>query len=64
MHKILEFSYDQLQVEDTGGLAATTRLMINAIEMLENDITIVETVGARQGDVGPAIADTIVVEVD
>ena len=48
-----------------GGLAATTRLMINAIEMLENDITIVETVGAGQGDVEIVqIADTtIVVEV-
>jgi len=48
-----------------GGLAATTRLMINAIEMLQNDITIVETVGAGQGDVEIVqIADTtIVVEV-
>ena len=48
-----------------GGLAATTRVMINAIEMLENDITIVETVGAGQGDVEIVqIADTtIVVEV-
>ena len=34
-----------------GGLAATTRFMINAIEMLGNDITLVETVGAGQGDV-------------
>ena len=48
-----------------GGLAATTRFMINAIEMLENDLTIVETVGAGQGDVEIVqIADTtIVVEV-
>ncbi len=48
-----------------GGLAATTRFMINAIEMLGNDITIVETVGAGQGDVEIVqIADTtIVVEV-
>ena len=47
-----------------GGLA-TTRFMINAIEMLENDLTIVETVGAGQGDVEIVqIADTtIVVEV-
>ena len=34
-----------------GGLAATTRFMINAVEMLGNDLTIVETVGAGQGDV-------------
>jgi LAO/AO transport system kinase len=48
-----------------GGLAATTRFMINAIEMLGNDITLVETVGAGQGDVEIVqIADTtIVVEV-
>ena len=48
-----------------GGLAATTRFMINAIEMLGNDITVVETVGAGQGDVEIVqIADTtIVVEV-
>ena len=48
-----------------GGLAATTRFMINAIEMLRNDLTIVETVGAGQGDVEIVqIADTtIVVEV-
>ncbi len=48
-----------------GGLAATTRFMINAIEMLDNDLTIVETVGAGQGDVEIVqIADaTIVVEV-
>ena len=48
-----------------GGLAATTRFMINAIEMLGNDLTIVETVGAGQGDVEIVqIADTtIVVEV-
>jgi len=48
-----------------GGLAATTRYMINAIEMLGNDLTLVETVGAGQGDVEIVqIADTtIVVEV-
>ena len=48
-----------------GGLAATTRFMINAIEMLGNDLTIIETVGAGQGDVEIVqIADTtIVVEV-
>ena len=48
-----------------GGLAATTRFMINAIEMLGNDLTIVETVGAGQGDVEIVqLADTtIVVEV-
>jgi len=48
-----------------GGLAATTRFMINAIEMLGNDITLVETVGAGQGDVEIVqVADTtIVVEV-
>ena len=48
-----------------GGLAATTRFMINAIEMLGNDITLVETVGAGQGDVEIVqLADTtIVVEV-
>ena len=48
-----------------GGLAATTRFMINAMEMLGNDITLVETVGAGQGDVEIVqIADTtIVVEV-
>ena len=48
-----------------GGLAATTRFMINAIEMLGNGITLVETVGAGQGDVEIVqIADTtIVVEV-
>ena len=48
-----------------GGLAATTRLLINAVELLENDITIVETVGAGQGDVEIVqISDTtIVVEV-
>ena len=48
-----------------GGLAATTRLLINAVEMLGNDYTIVETVGAGQGDVEIVqISDsTIVVEV-
>jgi len=48
-----------------GGLASTTRFMINAIEMLGNDITLVETVGAGQGDVEIVqVADTtIVVEV-
>ena len=48
-----------------GGLAATTRLLINAIELLNNDYTIVETVGAGQGDVEIVqISDTtIVVEV-
>ena len=48
-----------------GGLAATTRFMINAVEMLGNDLTIVETVGAGQGDVEIVqVADTtIVVEV-
>ena len=48
-----------------GGLAATTRLLINAVELLENDYTIVETVGAGQGDVEIVkISDTtIVVEV-
>ena len=48
-----------------GGLAATTRLLINAIELLGNDYTIVETVGAGQGDVEIVqISDTtIVVEV-
>ena len=48
-----------------GGLAATTRYMINAIEMLGNDLTLVETVGAGQGDVEIVqIADTtLVVEV-
>ena len=51
--------------KSNGGLAATTRFMINAIEMLGNDITLVETVGAGQGDVEIVqIADTtIVVEV-
>ena len=45
-----------------GGLAATTRFMINAIEMLGNDITLVETVGAGQGDVEIVqVADTIIV---
>ena len=45
-----------------GGLAATTRFMINAIEMLDNDLTIIETVGAGQGDVEIVqIADTTVV---
>ena len=45
-----------------GGLAATTRFMINAIEMLGNDFTIIETVGAGQGDVEIVqIADTTVV---
>ena len=48
-----------------GGLAATTRLLINAVELLNNDFTIVETVGAGQGDVEIVqISDTtIVVEV-
>jgi LAO/AO transport system kinase len=48
-----------------GGLASTTRFMISAIEMLGNDITLVETVGAGQGDVEIVqVADTtIVVEV-
>jgi len=48
-----------------GGLAATTRFMINGLEMLGNDITLVETVGAGQGDVEIVkVADTtIVVEV-
>ena len=48
-----------------GGLAATTRLLINAVELLGNDYTIVETVGAGQGDVEIVqISDsTIVVEV-
>ncbi len=48
-----------------GGLAATTRFMINAMELLGNDITLVETVGAGQGDVEIVkLADTtIVVEV-
>ena len=48
-----------------GGLAATTRLIINAVELLGNDYTIVETVGAGQGDVEIVqISDsTIVVEV-
>ena len=48
-----------------GGLAATTRFMINAVEMLGNDITIVETVGAGQGDIEIVqVADTtIVIEV-
>jgi len=48
-----------------GGLAATTRLLINAVELLGNDFTIVETVGAGQGDVEIVqISDTtIVVEV-
>ena len=45
-----------------GGLAATTRLLINAVEMLGNDYTIVETVGAGQGDVEIVqISDTTVV---
>jgi len=45
-----------------GGLAATTRFMINALELLQNDITLVETVGAGQGDVEIAqLADTTVV---
>ncbi len=45
-----------------GGLAATTRFMINAIELLQNDITLVETVGAGQGDVEIVqLADTTVV---
>lgn len=48
-----------------GGIAATTRFMIHALELLNNDITLVETVGAGQGDVEVAkVADTtIVVEV-
>ena len=48
-----------------GGLAATTRLLINAVELLNNDYTIVETMGAGQGDVEIVqISDTtIVVEV-
>lgn len=48
-----------------GGLAATTRFMINGLEMLRNDLTLVETVGAGQGDVEIVkVADTtIVVEV-
>ena len=48
-----------------GGLASTTRFMINALELLQNDITLVETVGAGQGDVEIVqLADTtIVVEV-
>ena len=48
-----------------GGLAATTRLLISAVELLGNDFTIVETVGAGQGDVEIVqISDTtIVVEV-
>ncbi len=48
-----------------GGLAATTRFMINAMELLGNDVTLVETVGAGQGDVEIVkLADTtIVVEV-
>ena len=48
-----------------GGIAATTRFMIHALELLKNDITLVETVGAGQGDVEIAkVADTtIVVEV-
>ena len=45
-----------------GGLTATTRFMINALELLQNDITLVETVGAGQGDVEIAqLADTTVV---
>jgi len=45
-----------------GGLAATTRFMIHALELLQNDITLVETVGAGQGDVEIAqLADTTVV---
>ena len=48
-----------------GGLASTTRLLINAVELLGNDFTIVETVGAGQGDVEIVqISDsTVVVEV-
>jgi len=48
-----------------GGLASTTRFMINGLEMLGNNITLVETVGAGQGDVEIVkVADTtIVVEV-
>ena len=48
-----------------GGLTATTRFMINGLEMLDNDITLIETVGAGQGDVEIVkVADTtIVVEV-
>ena len=45
-----------------GGLAATTRLLINAVELLGNDFTLVETVGAGQGDVEIVqISDTTVV---
>lgn len=45
-----------------GGLASTTRLIINAVELLGNDFTIVETVGAGQGDVEIVqISDTTVV---
>jgi len=45
-----------------GGLAATTRFMINAMELLGNDISLVETVGAGQGDVEIVkLADTTVV---
>ena len=45
-----------------GGLASTTRLLINAVELLGNDFTIVETVGAGQGDVEIVqISDTTVV---
>jgi len=45
-----------------GGLASTTRLLINAVELLGNDYTIVETVGAGQGDVEIVqISDTTVV---
>jgi len=45
-----------------GGLAATTRFMVNAMELLGNDITLVETVGAGQGDVEIVkLADTTVV---
>ena len=47
-----------------GGLAATTRLLINAVELLGNDFTIVETVGAGQGDVEIVqISDTTIVVV-
>ncbi len=48
-----------------GGIAATTRFMINALELSGNNITLIETVGAGQGDVEIAkVADTtIVVEV-
>mgnify|MGYP002525926117 FL=1 len=45
-----------------GGLTATTRYLVNALELLGCDLVFVETVGAGQGDVEVVqLADTTVV---